>query len=94
MFKIGKSQLLVLPDFRSDYSQMNLKPKFLWIIFKGLDIKELKTINKNAKKGMEKNKKRINKIQDMLNETESHQEKYERFLADIEQAIQKKTKIN
>ena len=61
---------------------------------KGMDIKDLNIINKNAKKGMEKNKREIDKFQDMLNETKSHQEKYERLLTNIEQAIQKRTKTN
>ena len=72
-------------EFETEISLENLK---------GLKIKELKTIDTNAKKGMEKNKKKMDKFQDMLRETKSHQEKYERFLADIEQAIQKKTKTN
>ena len=68
-------------EFETKISLKNLK---------GLKIKELKTIDKNAKKGMEKNKKKMDKFQDMLRETESHQEKYEKFLENIKQVMQEK----
>lgn len=68
-------------EFETEISLENLK---------GLKIKELKTIDTNAKKGMEKNKKKMDKFQDMLRETKSHQEKYEKFLENIKQVMQEK----